>query len=709
MSSSSAQKSAIRNPQSAIPEGFIPATLAASIKGVHVRTIRRRCAAGEMAAVRVDGFWYVDPAADPALRLATGETAPAPAAAGDDLAGLSQAQRERAFARMTMARRYLAALEHKPAGMTSREFSLQFAAQWSAENPANKTGRSALLGWVAAWKAKGIAGLVDRRGGARTPAPFTAEAKSFLLGLYADQHQLTIPYIYTVLLGEAEQQGWNVPALRTVQRWIRKHVDPKLVAAGRDPKMFRDRMTPDIRRDWTLVEAMTAWVADHRQADVWIPRQDDRTLEWSWARPWLTMFLDCRSWFPVGYAIEFDSPDANRVMGVFGSAIEAWGAPVNVILDNGKDFRARDVAGGRPKRKKAEPKLFDEKRHTNLMEGCGIHPVWAMPYNARAKIIERFFAIMADAFDRTWPTYCGNSPDRRPEQLKGLKAGQVDTGLLNIDTFRAAFGRWLLDDFSLAPSPAVAARKLSPRRAFMELRPKNFVPARPSAETLSLLLTRSRRAVVGKDGVYVRAFMNHYWSDALEDRRCASGRDIGRHVVYRYRPGDPSKIWVFDFRSDRFLCVAEPYAGAGLHPLAASDDDRDKLAGAIALQRRTARAANATVKAVRAASRNVLVEAHRRGQESRGILDDPASIKKAPPPVIKLMPGGQMDAAAQAGVEHDRRKEQTRAAAKDLAALLSTGTDAADARPAGPSQGEEFSPWEALAAAEDGDGQQGES
>ena len=277
MTGSAAQKSSIVNRQSEIPEAFLPAGLAASIKGVHVRTIRRRCADGAMAAVQVDGLWYVDPAADPALRLAVGETAPAPAAAGDDLAGLSQSQRRRAFARMTMVRQYLAALEHKPASMASRDFALEFARQWSARNGGHKTSRTALLRWARAWKAKGIAGLVDRRGGARTPAAFSPEAKSFLLGLYADQAGLSIPYIYTIVRGEAEERGWNVPALRTVQRWVRRHVDPKLLAAGRDPKKFRDRMVPDLKRDWTVVPAMNAWVADHRQADVWLARPDAKT------------------------------------------------------------------------------------------------------------------------------------------------------------------------------------------------------------------------------------------------------------------------------------------------------------------------------------------------------------------------------------------------------------------------------------------------
>jgi len=52
--------------------------------------------------------------------------------------------------------------------------------------------------------------------------------------------------------------------------------------------------------------------------------------------------------------------------------------------------------------------------YTNL----GIKPVYARPYNARAKVIERFFKEFQEEFEKLLPTYIGSSIKNKPAHLK---------------------------------------------------------------------------------------------------------------------------------------------------------------------------------------------------------------------------------------------------------------------------------------------------
>lgn len=662
-----------------MPPGWLLAAEAAPHLGQTARSIRRRCAAGLLTSIRVGNQWYVNPDAHPALKIAVGNFSTGPAAAGTHLANLSAVQRKQAFERLEMIKNFLQALEHKPASMTLGEFQARWVETFNALNPARRTSRTSLWRWLKAYQGKGVIGLVDRRGGYRKPAEFSPEAKEFCLGLYLSQHNPSIPYIYTIASGQAREHGWLLPGLRTVQRFLRERTDPKLIAAGRDPKRFRDRCIPHIKRDWTLVAAMEAWVADHRQFDVLIPRvtwnRQTRREEIHWYRPWLTMYLDCRSWMPVGWIIEFDSPDADRVMGAFANGVAACGAPEHGIMDNGKDFRAHDFAGGRIRKVRKGAKLLNVKHVTPMLEALGVQAHWAIPYNAKAKVVEPFFGIMAEQFDKLWPTYCGRSPDHKPEKLKGLRGGRVDLEKLNIDIFRRAFAKWV-QIYSLAPSPAKAAGGRSPLRAIAELRQPGYQPIRPAAETLALLQTRSRRIRVEQNGVWVAAFQRHYFADELESRRAASGRDISRHVAYRYRPGSPDGVWVFDFRTDKFICYATPYVGDGVHPLASDEADRAQLAEAMAIQRGIARRTNAEVRRLKRSAAEVLLAAYADGLAARGALDDPKTIQAPAAPVIKLIGDGEMDRAAQAG----RRKRET-AGRRETASAFLSATGTTDERP----------------------------
>lgn len=647
--------------------GWLSVGEAARILGLSERAVRWRCLNARLRAVLVgtagEAAWRIDPDANPAFRVARGQ-APIVGPAGDVLLAASAAKRASAGWRYDAVRLYEAAMAERPEPVPAARWRCRWLDGWNRLHPDRRISARSLLRWRRRLGESGLAGLVDRRRYAG-PAAVCPEAWEMFLGLYLEQERPHVPRLYERVEAVAATEGWSWPSLRTVQRRIAAE-DPKLLNLGRDPKRFRDRSLPYVERDWSLVPAMGCWIGDHRQHDILLPRRVNGS--WRWYRPWMTMYLDGRSWMPAAWRIEFDSPDGNRTMATFAAGVREHGRPDWLYLDNGKDFRMRRFAGGRSHPARKGEKVVAEQHVKPILAHLGVEATFALPYNAKAKCVEPFFRLVAEWFDKTWPTYCGNRTDVRPERLRAMKPERFAAEGLTIEAFREAFDAWLTTDYSLRVSPSAAAGGLSPARAFATLRAPGWQAVRPAAETMSLLLMPSQACRVEANGVYCRPFGRHYWSAELEDRRGASARDERRRVVYRYDPDDDSMIFVFDARTDRYLCTAEPYIGTGVHPLA-----NDQHVAAVMEQRNhLAKTYAARVKELRAKAGNRLLAEYRQAAENLGRLDDPATIPThdTTPPTIRLV--GGMD---EAGAERARRRSRTRQPGPSAAEILATGTD----------------------------------
>lgn len=673
----------LAKPRSGVP--WLSAGQAAEALGKTRQAVWRMCRSGELVARQVStgggrSTWQIDARCRPALAIAAG-LAPIVGAAEDPLAGVSAAKRAGICRRLTIVQAYEAARRRKPAGTPIIEWERYWIAGWNAQYaPGQAVSRRSVHRWASALRRSGLGGLLDRRHHAG-PSACSTEAWEFFAGLYLSENRPAMPVLYEIVAAHAAAEAWAWPSLRTVRRWTAERLDPKLKALGRDPKRFRDRCLPHVERDWTQVPANHLWVADHRQFDVLLPREspsrNGKPGKWSWYRPWLTAFLDTRTWMPVAWTIQFDAPTGNRVMETFVQGVEEHGQPAALYLDNGKDFRMYRFAGGRKRPARKGDKIVCQKHVQPLLDLLGIESHWAIPYHPESKPIESWFSIVAQRFDKTWPTYVGSRTERRPEGIKKLRgmAEEWHEKVYTIEHFRQAFEAWIKTDYALRESPSTACNGLSAARAFIELRDPDRPPQRPAATSLALLLMPSVPVRVEANGVWVKAFGRHYWSDALEDRRCGSGRDLKRKVTYRYREDDPSSIYVFDAQSDKFLCVATPYIGSGVHPLAeAGSADAKRLAEAMALQRRRAKSAKAEVARLRKVAGNHLLAAARRAGETLGLHDDPATIPAPPAPILKLTEPAidQAGLAAQKQRPPRAAEVQTQARLNDL---LATGTD----------------------------------
>ncbi len=82
--------------------------------------------------------------------------------------------------------------------------------------------------------------------------------------------------------------------------------------------------------------------------------------------------------------------------------------PKVVYQDNGRAFRAKYFT---------DDKGFTELGFQGLYSKLGIETVFARPYNARAKVIERFFKEFQEGFEKLLPSYIGSSIQNKPAYM----------------------------------------------------------------------------------------------------------------------------------------------------------------------------------------------------------------------------------------------------------------------------------------------------
>ena len=137
-----------------------------------------------------------------------------------------------------------------------------------------------------------------------------------------------------------------------------------------------------INRDYSAVKAGECWVSDHRQLDqIW--RMPDGKL----VRPWFTCWICFKTQKVLSWSLHADAPRADHVIDTFVSGVERWGVPSSIYIDNGKDYRCLDFAGGRRMIKV----VVDERKTRSFADYTWSYHALCYPYNAQTKPIERLF------------------------------------------------------------------------------------------------------------------------------------------------------------------------------------------------------------------------------------------------------------------------------------------------------------------------------
>ena len=233
------------------------------------------------------------------------------------------------------------------------------------------------------------------------------EIKIFM-GLLLHPNRLSIGKAIALTKYKLKEQGQNfIPAditFRRYAKWFKDNNYDKWILARDGEKALSDKVEPYIKRDASLLEVGDILVADgHKLAFQVINPFTGKP-----CRATLVGFLDWKSTALVGYEIMLEENTQCIASALRNAIINLDMIPKVVYQDNGRAFRAKYFT---------DDKGFTELGFQGLYSKLGIETVFARPYNARAKVIERFFKEFQEGFEKLLPSYIGSSINTKPAYM----------------------------------------------------------------------------------------------------------------------------------------------------------------------------------------------------------------------------------------------------------------------------------------------------
>lgn len=510
--------------------------------------------AGSIPAAAFDGTAARVPAPLPvSLSDAAGVgpgNSPAPAALSSslELSDLSAAQLDALLDRQRLVEDWLVYWSQRKGSVGVEHAAVAFAAAVGRD----LSGRT-LRRWAAAYSRGGLDALRDRRGRpardrAQRDAATTPAAWDLFRAYYLAPQRRSIRLCYELVAGEAPRSGWAWPAYDTIVRRVREELPDFQADYYRlGPEQWERKHAPRIQRDYSIYRPNQLWVGDHHQFDL-VALSGGRPL-----RPWLTAWMDMRSRKFVGWWIG-ESPASDSIFAAFRAGAQAHGVPLEILADNGKDYRSVDFAGG--KRVRVQ---FDESRTADLMNRLGVQVHWARAYSPQSKPIESAFKTVCENFSKLFASWCGNKPETRPESFYAdLRSGNIDVPA--IEQVRELWAQWVADVYHRRPHSGDGMDGRTPDEVFaLDPIAKRTAPA----DVLDRLLCRHVPATVTKKGVRYRGVYYGQSNPAVWTMQ-------GRQVLLAIDELDAARVVVCDLEG-RPLTVAENHALRG----ATADDVRE--------------------------------------------------------------------------------------------------------------------------------------
>ena len=335
--------------------------------------------------------------------------------------------------------------------------------------------------------------------------------------------------------------GLLVPECRqTMDRILGAIPKDELTLARRGKKALKDDCMPmAIRAKPEQVNEV--WFGDHHQMDCFVLDEEGKAV-----RPWLTMWYDAASGFPVGWVL-CKKPNTQTIIAAFNNAAKykkgspSHGIPRMVYVDNGKDYRGKLFETGFVK--ETDLGRLNESIDTcSVLQLLHIEVTHALPYQGWSKPVERFFGTIENLYIREAPGWCGDSPEERPEDFSRQLRLMTERGQL-----------WTMDQlFEYLRDTVFPAYWSRPHEGYGGRRPLELYESlpraredEPSAELLGVLKNKKQTRKIGQQGV--RLNNEIYWDDAMIGH-------AGEEVTVLYDEEDLSTITVI--LKGRTLCEA---------------------------------------------------------------------------------------------------------------------------------------------------------
>lgn len=362
--------------------------------------------------------------------------------------------------------------------------------------------------------------------------------------LHQNQFKINTAIRYTkIILCKNGYKKENLPSNITFRRFAEyfkaNHYD-EWVLKREGMKAYHDKIEPYIKRDMSKIDVGDVIIADGHVLNFQVinPFTGKPT------RATLVGFLDWKSTALVGYEIMMKENTQCIASALRNSILNLGLIPKVVYQDNGKAFKSKYFQDAN----------FEDGEFNGVYANLGIHSVFAKPYNARAKVIERFFLEFQEEFEKFMPSYIGTSIEKRPAWMNRneklhLQIHQNQTGG-KIPTVQEAIkyiDSWLeFHNQKQCPNN----RSKSIQEMLDSVQKQNI-----DKSELDYLMMKTVGRTINKHGI---TFLNmHYRSEDILGLR--------DKIYIRYSLFDLSKIYVYSAKGE-FLCVANRVEQ--VHPMA---------------------------------------------------------------------------------------------------------------------------------------------
>jgi len=297
-----------------------------------------------------------------------------------------------------------------------------------------------LYRWKKWYESGGLRSLEPRYHGVKGAGSRTLqkEDKELIQAYYFDENRPPLAQILR-LIKRYHKKDINYS---TARRYINSLPKAVKILRREGEKAYNDKAAPSIRRDFDALHPMQIVSADHHILDL-LCRHPQKGTPF---RPWLTMIIDYRSRKPLGWQIAI-TPNRYTILAALEQCIENYGAPKEIHIDNGKDFKSKLLNGQKVKIKNADPLIEEETIELQGVFGrLGARVHFAQAYRAQAKPVERFFRVVSETFSKEFPSYTGSNTSDRPADIalyyRRIKGQKKRGDLLELDDVSALFNLW---------------------------------------------------------------------------------------------------------------------------------------------------------------------------------------------------------------------------------------------------------------------------
>ena len=411
--------------------------------------------------------------------------------------------------------------------------------------------RGTLYLWVRRFRQGGFAALADKRPDrtlCRWAAQSAKHAELADLAKYAYLHEhLSKKMCWEILCSCAANLGIDAPSYETIRAMLEALPPAVTTLALKGREKYDVVFAPYISRGYEDMEAGEWSVTDHADLDVLAANDVFGAKDRRHMRLRFTGLEDMRSRKITAYA--FSEEGSSRSIGTcLRQHVQRYGPMLSLYADRGQDMIkvGKGTGGSLWKVKDLPPEAL------GVLARLGVGIQHCLPYHGQSKIIERFNNILHQRFDRRWLTYCGPTPEQRPDRCiaalerhqKLLTAGRAEESPLPLasEVIRAC-ALWIEEEYNTTTKTGAKGMKgMTPNQAWEQFRWQKQPPP-PEPQVLACLLAEREMRKVHDCGVRLN---DRRYIGADDYSRKAMHDLTGEQIMIAYDPGDLDSIAVID-------------------------------------------------------------------------------------------------------------------------------------------------------------------